>query len=73
MPGKLPGWALGERDPLGAGPQMFEIVVAAGLVVEHVHDDVAEVEQNPAAFGVALDAQAAVVELLLAARPRSLR
>src|SRR5207253_3255233 len=44
------------RDLRHVGPQALELVVAAGVLVEHVHDEVAVVEQHPGEVVEALDA-----------------
>jgi len=45
-------------DGDAAAPERLEVVVGAGLGVEEVDDDVAEVEEDPARVGVAFAADA---------------
>src|SRR5208283_5823778 len=49
----------------GLGPEILERIVRAGFGLEHVHHDVAVVEENPAAFFIAFDAQPVVAQLVL--------
>src|SRR5438477_3548818 len=52
------GHRLGLPPPAGrVGPEPLEVVVAAGLVHEHVHHHVAVVEQHPTSVVEALDTQ----------------
>ena len=44
-------------DRRGVAPEHFELVVGAGLAAEDVADDVDEVDEDPAAAGLALDAE----------------
>src|SRR5690606_9791803 len=46
-----------ERDDGGVLPEALERVVLAVLLVEHVHHDVAEVEQHPAPLAAPLATQ----------------
>ena len=53
-----------QRHPLGRVPEIFERVELPRLFVEQVDHDRAVVEQNPAAFAVAFDAQPVVAQLV---------
>ena len=55
------------------GPQAVEVVVGARLVEEHVHDDVAEVEQHPRRVVESLDADRASTRRARGARARPRR
>jgi len=46
-----------QRDGRAVFPEPFERIEKALFFVEHVHDDVAEVEQNPTALSAALAAK----------------
>jgi AraC-like DNA-binding protein len=50
-------------DAFGAGPELFQGVIVAGLVVEQMDDHVAIILQNPRAGGVAFHAIQLLVEL----------
>src|SRR3990172_11002134 len=51
-----PSASLNAQDDTALAPEVFQSVVVAQVVREQVKDDVAEVEQDPAALGLAFHA-----------------
>jgi len=49
-----------ERDRVSIGPQGFEIVILASVLIEQMHDEAAVIEHDPATFLVSLDSHALI-------------